>query len=365
MPFAGREKPRLEGRAQPQLARRAQPRLAGRAQSRLARRAQPRLAERARPQFAGRAKPRLADLFFLILFCAFGWVGCSNASPEANAPGFTVLGTKKEKGISELEVSYPSDSLTVRGFLYLPKKGGHRPTVIFNHGGVSGVSADVKRRARDLADEGYVVFAPTYRGEGGSQGRIEVAGGEVNDVLAAAELLARNPHVDASRMAIAGSSHGALISVLAASRAPDRFRCVVDACGVMDVITWYEFLVQSKGVQAVSDSLSLAIYGNGPADRPDAFRIRQATRVAGDIRIPMLMQYAKQDTIVPLGQAQIMNQAMIQAGHPAPELRIYEQLGHAFWFWNDPKSHTKEQLEEAEKSWKDFTEFLEHHLKKS
>jgi dipeptidyl aminopeptidase/acylaminoacyl peptidase len=315
--------------------------------------------------FAERAKPRFADLFFLILFCALGWVGCSNASSETNvAPGFTVLSTKKEKGITEMEVSYPSDSLTVRGFLYMPKKGGRRPAVIFNHGGVSGVSPDMKRRSRDLADEGYVVLAPTYRGEGGSEGRIEVAGGEVNDVLAAAELLARNPRVDPSRMAVTGSSHGALVSVLAAARAPDRFRCVVDACGVMDVISWYQFLVESKGVQAVSDSLSLAIYGNGPADRPDAFRIRQATRVAGDIRAPMLMQYARQDTIVPLGQAQVMSQAMVQAGHPA-ELRIYDQLGHAFWFWNDPKTHTKEQLEEAEKSWEDFTEFLEHHLKKS
>jgi dipeptidyl aminopeptidase/acylaminoacyl peptidase len=312
-----------------------------------------------------RAKLRLADLLVLFVFCAFGWVGCSNAASETNvAPGFTVLGTKKEKGITELEVSYPSDSLTVRGFLYLPKKGGRRPTVIFNHGGVSGVSVDVRRRSRDLADEGYVVFAPTYRGEGGSQGRIEVAGGEVNDVLAAADLLSRNPRVAPDRMAIAGSSHGALVSVLAAARAPDRFRCVVDACGVMDVVTWYQYLVDSKGVQAVSDSLSMAIYGNGPADRPDAFKIRQATRVAPDIRIPVLMQYAKQDTIVPLGQAQLFLQAMAQAGHPAPTLIIYEQLGHAFWFWNDPKSHTKEQLEEAEKSWKDFTEFLEDHLKK-
>ena len=315
--------------------------------------------------FAERAKPRLAELLLLLVLTTFG-SGCSNASSETNtAPGFTVLGTKKEKGITEMEVSYPSDSLTVRGFLYLPKKGGRRPTVIFNHGGVSGVSADMKRRSRDLADEGYVVFAPTYRGEGGSQGRIEVAAGEVNDVLTAADLLAKNPRVAPDRMAIAGSSHGALIAVLAAARAPNRFRCVVDACGVMDVVTWYQYLIDSKGMQAVSDSLSLAIYGNGPADRPDAFRIRQATRVAGDIRIPMLMQYAKQDTIVPLGQAQIMSQAMVQAGQPAPELRVYEQLGHAFWFWNDPKAHTKEELEEAETSWDDFTEFLEDHLKKS
>jgi len=314
--------------------------------------------------FPGRAKLPLAEL--VLLLCALGWVGCSTAAPETNAAlGFTVLSTTKEKGITEMEVSYPSDSLTVRGFLYLPKKSGRRPAVIFNHGGVSGVSPDVKRRSRDLADEGYVVFAPTYRGEGGSQGRIEVAGGEVNDVLAAADLLSRNPRVEPSRMAIAGSSHGALVSVLAAGRAPDRFRCVVDACGVMDVVTWYQFLVESKGVKAVSDSLSLAIYGNGPADRPDAFSMRQAVRVAPDIRIPVLMQYAKQDTIVPIGQAQQFISAMLKAGHPAPDLRVYEHLGHAFWFWNDTKSHSKEQLEEAEKSWEDFTEFLEQHLKKS
>jgi dipeptidyl aminopeptidase/acylaminoacyl peptidase len=316
-------------------------------------------ADRGRPSFAS------AFVFLALILGALGGVGCVSAAPKPAAPGFTVLSTTKEKGITQMEVTYPSDSLVVRGFLFLPKKSGRRPCVIFNHGGVSGVSADMKRRSRDLADEGYVVFAPAYRGEGESQGRIEVAGGEVNDVLAAADLLSRHPRVAADRMAVTGSSHGALISVLAAARAPDRFRCVVAACGVMDVVTWYQFLVESKGVQAVSDSLSLAIYGNGPADRPEAFRARQAVGVAGDIRIPMLMQYAKQDTIVPIGQAYLFTSAMTKAGRPAPELKTYEHLGHAFWFWNDPKAHTKEQLEEAEDSWEDFTEFLEHHLKKS
>jgi dipeptidyl aminopeptidase/acylaminoacyl peptidase len=274
-----------------------------------------------------------------------------------------VLSTSEDKGITQMEVSYPSDSLTVRGFLYLPKQSGRRAAVLFNHGGVSGVSADVKRRSLDLAALGYVVFAPSYRGEGGSEGRIEVAGGEVNDVLAAADILSRHPRVKPNQMAVTGSSHGALIAVLAAARAPQRFQCVVDACGVMDVVSWYNYLVDRHGVEAVSDSLSLAVYGQGPADRPEAFQARQATRVAGSITMPILMQYAVEDTIVPRGQAYLFATALTKAGRPAPELHFYEHLGHAFWFWNDPKTHSKEELDEAEQSWKDFTEFLKRHLK--
>jgi dipeptidyl aminopeptidase/acylaminoacyl peptidase len=303
----------------------------------------------------------IAVLLALVLGCAAKARDSSDVSKtQAGAEGFVVLETVEHDDIVQMEVAYPSGDLTVRGFLFLPSGSGPGPAVVFNHGGVSGVSEDMKRRSHDLAGLGYVVMAPAYRGEGSSEGVVEVAKGEVDDVLAAAELLSHHPRVDAHRIAVTGSSHGALISVLAAAREPARFRCVVEASGVMDVVSWYRYLVENDF--DVSDSLSVAVYGHGPDDKPEAFRIRQAIRVAGNIQAPVLLQQGGMDRTVPPEQARLMEKILREAGHDGVTLLEYPLLGHAFWFWNDPSYHTTEEIDQAEEAWRDFTAFLAVHL---
>lgn len=284
----------------------------------------------------------------------------ANEAPRQESFGFKVFATRETDGIVEMDVSYPSGDLTVRGFLFFPEGSGRFPAVLFNHGGVSGVSGDMKRRSHDLARLGFVVLAPAYRGEGGSEGVVEVARGEVDDVLAGARLLAGHERVDPTRMAITGSSHGALISVLAVAREPEMFRCVVEACGVMDVVSWYEYLVENDF--DVCDSLSVAVYGHGPEDKPDAFRIRQAIRVADRVRIPVLIQQGAADRTVPPVQARLFAEALVELGHEEVTLLEYPLLGHAFWFWNDLRYHTEEEVAEADVAWNDFTRFLGRHL---
>ena len=273
------------------------------------------------------------------------------------AAGFTLLATGTVDGVDEAEVVYDSDGLAVRGFVFAPRERGLYPLVVFNHGGMSGVSADMKWRSRQLVERGAVVITPTYRGEGGSEGRIEVARGEVDDVLHAATLLSGWERVDPSRVALVGSSHGALVSMLAAAREPDRFAGVAAACGVMDIVSWYHYLV-AAGFD-VGDSLSRAVYGDGPEDRPEAFAVRRAVPRARDIRIPVLLQQGLADRIVPPFQARAMLDALRRAGHPDAALLEYPELGHAFWFWNDLRHHPQEELAEAERAWGDLLGFLD------
>jgi dipeptidyl aminopeptidase/acylaminoacyl peptidase len=137
------------------------------------------------------------------------------------------------------------------------------------------------------------------------------------------------------------------------------FKAVVAACGVMDVVSWYRYLLE-KGAD-VSDSLSVAVYGKGPEDKPEAFRKRQAVRVAAQIAVPVLLQHGAKDSIVPAGQAVLMEQALRDAGHEAVTRIEYPNLGHAFWFW-DREHHTELEFSEAEGAWSDFVEFLERHV---
>jgi len=276
-------------------------------------------------------------------------------------PGFTVLETDVVDGVPQAHVSYVSDGLAVRAFLFFPQGDGPHPLVVFNHGGVSGISTDMKIRSRDLARRGYAVATPTYRGEGGSEGRIEVAHGEVNDVLTVTHLMTALPQVDAGRAAIIGSSHGALISVLAAAREPATYGAAVAACGVMDVEVWYHWLVEHDF--DVSDSLTVAIYGQGPNDRPQAFEARKGVLAAPHIGIPVLLQYGLKDRTVPVEQGRLMLDALHAAGRDDAAFWTYPHLGHAFWFWNDLRYHPQEDLDEAEASWRDMIRFLTTHLK--
>ena len=289
-------------------------------------------------------------------------LGAREPTPEARpaaAPAYTVDATDSVAGVEMQAITYRSDGLNVKAYLFLARGTGRRPGIVFNHGGVSGVSKDMLRRSADLAKAGYMVITPAYRGEGGSEGRVEVAAGEVDDVLAAAELLRRHPRVDPKRMALVGSSHGALISVLGAVR-DGRFAAVAEACGVMDVHAWYRYLVDN-GFD-VSDSLSVAVYGRGPEDKPEAFERRNALRVIKDLRTPLLIQQGLKDRTVPPDQAYRLAAALDRAGNRAYELRTYPLLAHAFWFWDNPRSHTPAELEQAEASWQDLLRFLGRHL---
>lgn len=290
---------------------------------------------------------------------ALGAGGRAPAARRAAAPGYTVDATETVAGTEMQAITYRSDGLNVKAYLFLARGTGRRPGVVFSHGGVSGVSKDMVRRSADLANAGYMVITPAYRGEGGSEGRVEVAAGEIDDVLAAAELLRRHPRVDPKRVALVGSSHGALISVLGAAR-DGRFAAVAEACGVMDVHAWYRYLVDN-GFD-VSDSLSVAVYGRGPEDKPEAFERRNALRVIKDLRTPLLIQQGLKDRTVPPDQAYRLAAALDRAGNRAYELQTYPLLAHAFWFWDNPRSHTPAELEQAEASWQDLLGFLARNL---
>jgi dipeptidyl aminopeptidase/acylaminoacyl peptidase len=129
----------------------------------------------------------------------------------------------------------------------------------------------------------------------------------------------------------------------------------------MNVVTWYRYLVENDF--DVSDSLSVMVYGQGPEDRPEAFRIRQAVRVADRIKIPVLIQQGLLDRTVPPPQALEFETALKEAGHSSVIRKEYPLLGHAFWFWNDPRHHTAGEIEQAGTAWSDFTAFLAAHLK--
>ena len=228
----------------------------------------------------------------------------------------------------EATVTYMSGALRIKAFTVRPDVAGRLPAVILNHGGTDGVTWATKQRARDLARAGFAVFASAYRGEGGSDGRIEIAAGEVNDVLEGMKWFSKQTYVDADRIGMLGSSHGALIGLLAAARDP-RVKALVFAYGVADIYAWYAYLVDSK--QLGADALTRRIYGAGPADQPQNFLQRHGLRVVPQLQntMPILIQQGELDVIVPPAQARALAAELKRFKKPFT-LEVYPNSAHGF-----------------------------------
>jgi dipeptidyl aminopeptidase/acylaminoacyl peptidase len=125
-------------------------------------------------------------------------------------------------GVGEIE--YASGDLRLRAWVSRPAEpGGHKaPAVLFLHGGLAFGESDW-HMTRPYRDAGFVVLAPMLRGENGQPGNFSLFYDEVDDVLAAAEYLSREPSVDPGRVYIAGHSVGGTL-VLLAAMASNRFR---------------------------------------------------------------------------------------------------------------------------------------------
>ncbi len=262
------------------------------------------------------------------------------------------------------EWTYLSGGLKVKGLLFVPKSSLNGvgavtkklPAVVFCHDGISGVSQSHRRSSIRLAEMGYVVFSPSYRGEDRSEGTVEIAKGEVNDVLRAVDLLEKRPEVDPNKIALMGASHGSLISALAAAR-DSRIKAIVLAYGVMDIYRWWEHLESTH--QVGRDEVTVRTYGDGPDDHPESFKIRNAVDRAAQIHCPVLILQGSKDTIVPPEQATLMKQALEKAGK-ACQVELYPDCLHGFLVYAPYLTHGVEAAEkrQAEVAWKVTQGFL-------
>lgn len=142
--------------------------------------------------------------------------------------------------------------------LYTPPGSGPFPTVMFNHGSTGSGSDpslfdDVftsETVARTFADRGWLVAFPQRRGRGGSDGlydegftanrsgysceeTIALAGAEraLADLDAAVDYLRSRADVDTTRMLVAGTSRGGILSIAHIARRPDVYRGAINFVG--------------------------------------------------------------------------------------------------------------------------------------
>ena len=140
-----------------------------------------------------------------------------------------------------------SDGLEIEAILTTPRlRAGQKklPVVVLTHGGPYGVRdyASYDQWAQTIAEQGYVVVQPNYRGSGGYGNAFVKAGrsdgfgtrmqDDLNDVV---DHLAAQGVVDADRACVMGWSYGGYAAARAAQRDAARWRCTIAGAGVYDL----------------------------------------------------------------------------------------------------------------------------------
>ena len=298
--------------------------------------------------------------FLLTLTLLGSWLGF--ALPAAALPlKPQVTPLSPLHGVQRQLWTYTSGSLAVKGRLYYPQSCSKPlPLIIFNHDGISGISPQHKLCCVRLARRGYLVFAPSYRGEDGSQGGIEIAKGEVQDVLAAYNYLRSSPYCQSEKgVVLMGASHGALISLLAAARLPqEEVRGLIFAYGVADIYAWWDYLRATN--QLGGDPITRRTYGDGPQARPASFALRHGLSAVPHIQAPVLILQGQLDTITPPSQAEALFSAFQAAGREVT-LRLYPHCLHGFLVYAPylTKGVSAQEKAETEEAWEEVFTFLQ------
>ena len=168
-------------------------------------------------------------------------------------------GIDKSQFVEPQFVRFPgADGKSVPGWLFVPKnldRTKKHPAVVWIHGDGVNQNYDGWHVQRNYAvyysfhqyllQEGYVVFAPDYRGSIG-YGRdwrnavyMDVGGQDAKDAWMSANYLKTLPYVDAKRIGVWGLSYGGFFTLIAMTDQPKLFHAGVDVAGVVDYVMYY------------------------------------------------------------------------------------------------------------------------------
>lgn len=135
-------------------------------------------------------------------------------------------------------VTYLSDGLKVKGYVTYPIKEGQYPCVVWCRGGVgnNGVIDEFNARGMfgKIAANGYVVFAPQYRGNLGGEGYDEFGGRDLDDIFNITKIASEFNGADTKIWGIEGWSRGGLMTYLALTQT-DMFKAAIVTGGISNI----------------------------------------------------------------------------------------------------------------------------------
>jgi dipeptidyl aminopeptidase/acylaminoacyl peptidase len=239
----------------------------------------------------------------------------------------------KELLVTPEEITYFSfDGLEIPALLFRPISESNDtlpPAIVRLHGGPNYQTFNWwNPRIQFLVNHGYLVLAPDFRGSTGYGKEFEEksigdwGGGDLKDVIAAAEWLKTTGEADPDRIALLGGSYGGYLMLMAMTRAPGLWVAGIDLFGFVDLKTFH-----SSTSGWVREWLENQI-GN-PEENPEFYQARSPITHCARITAPLLMLQGAKDERVPLSQAEQLRDQMESNGKEC-RLEIYKHADHYF-----------------------------------
>lgn len=200
------------------------------------------------------------------------------------------------------EIIYWSDGLKIKGLLAEPKKDGKYEGIIYLRGGIQHVGMVRPSRIAQLAANGFVVFAPYYRGNRGGDGRDEFGGKDRLDAINAVDILKQSPKIIAERIHLFAFSRGGIMALWTAILRED-ITSVVTWAGVSDVVFTYH---ERKDLRR----MMRRVIGGTPNNNPTAYRERTALFRIGELHASVLIIHGMLDEHVSIEQATLLENAL-------------------------------------------------------
>lgn len=279
-----------------------------------------------------------------------------NGADEPHPLG-EVNSTKYESiGIVPEVVHFKSkDGLALAGILYKPRgyqANKRYPAVIWAHGGPEGqVTLSLSPWSLYLAEQGYVVLEPNFRGSTGYGERFrnsnveDSGGGEIDDIGASVKYLVDTGIADPRQVAVGGGSHGGTVVANAVVKLPDTFAAGIEMYGVVDRALFLRYTNRNSKIRWETKM------GGPPESKPAVYRKANILPDVDRIKAPLLILHGEEDPQVPPQESAELAAALKNEGKTFVYI-TYPNEGHGF-----------QQHEHRKDSYERQISFLDKYLK--
>ncbi len=220
------------------------------------------------------------------------------------------------------------DGLPIPAYLTLPpgKAPKALPVVVLPHGGPDArddMSFDWM--AQFLANRGYAVLQPNFRGSAGYGHKFTEAGLQQwglkmqDDITDGVKKLIADGIADSKRICIVGASYGGYAALAGATFTPDLYACAASWAGVSDLPVEIHAEVSDFG----KESQVVSFWGSriGIDDIPN-LRASSPDLHADQVKSPILLMHGEGDTTVRIEQSELMNEALEKSHKKVEFIRI-------------------------------------------
>ena len=262
------------------------------------------------------------------------WIYSLATGKSHQATQSLMAGIQPQDMVEPYLVHYPSrdGKWTISAFLYVPfnmPRNGQNAAIVYVHGGPTSQTVNsFNRFIQHIANQGYMVIAPNYRGSTGygkgfqDANLFDMGGGDLQDVIGAADWIKQTGFVDPKKIVLMGASYGGYLTMMGVTKVPEVWAAGVP---IVPFVNWFTEIENEDPILQQSD---IATMGD-PKTNKALFEERSPIFFMDKIKAPLLLLAGGHDPRCPKEEALQVVEAVKKSGGVA-EYKVYENEGHGF-----------------------------------